>query len=196
MFILFIYIISFGAGAFVLAAFPRLSPLAALFLADAAATAVVFIFNLILKNASVYDPYWSVQPFFVIGAMYLYYKLPFQYFHLLVLIPLACWSLRLTFNWMSGFENLEWEDWRYRDIKSKNIRLSHLIVFLGVMMMPTVLVFFGTVPFWYLLCAQSPDVVLPAAGGVIILLGTIFEFFADNQMRRYKRNKNRGPYYR
>ena len=35
---------------------------AALFIADAAATLLVFAFSLILKNASVYDPYWSVQP--------------------------------------------------------------------------------------------------------------------------------------
>ena len=98
LFILLIYIISFGAGTAVLFAFPRLPPLAALFLADAAATAVVFIFNLLLKNASVYDPYWSVQPIFIIGAMYIYYKLPFQYFHLLVLVPLTFWSLRLTIN--------------------------------------------------------------------------------------------------
>ena len=34
----------------------------ALFLADAAATIIVFIFSLIFGNASVYDPYWSVQP--------------------------------------------------------------------------------------------------------------------------------------
>jgi steroid 5-alpha reductase family enzyme len=95
---------------------------------------------------------------------------------------------------MSGFENLEWEDWRYRDLKSKNPRLSHFIVFIGIMMMPTVLVFLGIVPYWYLLHAQFPGMVLPAAGGFIILLGTTFEFFADNQMRRYKRNKNSGPY--
>ena len=194
LFILLIYIISFGAGTAVLFAFPRLPPLAALFLADAAATAVVFIFNLLLKNASVYDPYWSVQPIFIIGAMYIYYKLPFQYFHLLVLVPLTFWSLRLTINWISGFENLEWEDWRYRELKSKNPRLSHLIVFIGVMMMPTVLVFLGTVPVWYLLNVQSVSIIFPAAGGVIILLGTFLELFADNQMRRYKRKENRGPY--
>ena len=33
-----------------------------LLIADIAATAVTFIFSLIFKNASVYDPYWSVQP--------------------------------------------------------------------------------------------------------------------------------------
>ena len=31
-----------------------------LLIADAAATAATFIFSVIFKNASVYDPYWSV----------------------------------------------------------------------------------------------------------------------------------------
>jgi steroid 5-alpha reductase family enzyme len=194
LFILFIYIISFGAGALVLLAFPAIPPLKALLLADAAATVMVFIFSLFLKNASVYDPYWSVQPIVLIAAMYLYYDLPFQYLHLTVLIPLAFWSLRLTLNWMSGFKNMMWEDWRYKNIKSKNPWLSPLIIFLGVMMMPTVLVFFGTVPYWYFLHAESADMILPAAGGSIILLGAVLELIADSQMRRYKRKKKRSPY--
>jgi len=33
-----------------------------LLIADVAATVATFIFSLIFKNASVYDPYWSVQP--------------------------------------------------------------------------------------------------------------------------------------
>ena len=33
-----------------------------LLIADVAATVVTFVFSVIWKNASVYDPYWSVQP--------------------------------------------------------------------------------------------------------------------------------------
>ena len=33
-----------------------------LLLADAAATVLTFCFSLLFRNASVYDPYWSVQP--------------------------------------------------------------------------------------------------------------------------------------
>lgn len=33
-----------------------------LLMADVAATVLVFAFSLVFKNASVYDPYWSVQP--------------------------------------------------------------------------------------------------------------------------------------
>ena len=33
-----------------------------LLIADAAATVATFVFSVIFRNASVYDPYWSVQP--------------------------------------------------------------------------------------------------------------------------------------
>ena len=33
-----------------------------LLIADVFATVIVFAFSLIFRNASVYDPYWSVQP--------------------------------------------------------------------------------------------------------------------------------------
>ena len=37
--------------------------------ADAVATAVTFVFSLIFSNASVYDPYWSVQPIVILTAL-------------------------------------------------------------------------------------------------------------------------------
>ena len=78
-FVALIYLVAFGVGAIVLWVLsPLMHPLAALFIANAVATVVVFIFNLALKNASVYDPYWSVQPVFVIAGMYWRYGLSFQ----------------------------------------------------------------------------------------------------------------------
>ena len=38
-----------------------------LLFADIFATAIVFAFSLIFDNASVYDPYWSVQPPVILG---------------------------------------------------------------------------------------------------------------------------------
>jgi steroid 5-alpha reductase family enzyme len=190
-----IYLIAFGVGAVVLWFFsPSLHPLAALFIANTAATVIVFIFNLVLKNASVYDPYWSVQPVFVIAGMYWRYGLSFQLPQLLILVPLALWSLRLTLNWAAGFENLNWEDWRYRKFKSENPRTAQLIIFTGIMMMPTCLVFLGTIPYWYLLNKTNLPLVLPVIGGLVILIGTLFEHLADTSIRRYKKNPNRLPY--
>ncbi|MCL2722273.1 MAG: DUF1295 domain-containing protein [Treponema sp.] len=207
--VLCIYIIAFGAGAFVLTAvlplieskqsMQSIHPLVALFIANVTATIVVFIFNLVFKNASVYDPYWSVQPIFIIGAMYLHYGLSFQLAQLYILVPLALWSFRLTINWAAGFDNITWEDWRYRDIKTNYPKLAQLIVFTGIMLMPTCLVFLGTVPYWYLLQvellhAEQLNSILLIIGGIIILTGTVFEHLADTSMRRYKKSSNRSAY--
>lgn len=40
-----------------------------LLIADVAATVVTFIFSLLFHNASVYDPYWSVQPIVIVAAL-------------------------------------------------------------------------------------------------------------------------------
>ena len=37
-----------------------------LFIADLIATVIIYIFSLIFKNASLYDPYWSVIPPFLL----------------------------------------------------------------------------------------------------------------------------------
>lgn len=189
------YLAAFGAGWFVLLKVsPFFHPFTALFAADAAATAVIFIFNLIFKNASIYDPYWSVQPVFIIGAMYLRYGINFQLQHLFVLIPLALWSIRLTVNWAIGFDNLEWEDWRYIKFKTENPKIAQFIVFTGIMMMPTILVFLGTIPYWYFIQADNYNFIIPLIGGMVILTGTLFEHLADTSLRRFKMRSDKGPY--
>lgn len=40
-----------------------------LLIADVVATALTFVFSVIFSNASVYDPYWSVQPIVILAAL-------------------------------------------------------------------------------------------------------------------------------
>lgn len=68
--IIFIYVLAAFCGLFTynyLTDIYSFSYQAALFIADVLATVLVFIFSLIFKNASVYDPYWSVQPPVILG---------------------------------------------------------------------------------------------------------------------------------
>ena len=72
-----------------------------LLLADIFATVIVFIFSLIFANASVYDPYWSVQPPVILGVVLI--KCGASLFGWSVFAAVLLWGLRLTANWVFSF---------------------------------------------------------------------------------------------
>jgi hypothetical protein len=57
-----VYLIAIGAGVVAFNRAEGLNPLVRLFEADFWATVVVWFFGVLLRNSSVYDPYWSVAP--------------------------------------------------------------------------------------------------------------------------------------
>jgi steroid 5-alpha reductase family enzyme len=189
-----VYVLSFGAGGITLYILKDvLPPLLNMFIADSIVTIIVYIFNIVFRNASVYDPYWSVQPPLLLAGFYLVYRIPFNAAHLLITTPLIFWAIRLTVNWAVGFDNLSWQDWRYQDIKQQYPRYEKLIVFFGIMYMPTCLVFLGVIPLWYILNAPLGNHLLSGLGGIIIAAGTLLELIADREMKRYKADPARSP---
>jgi len=184
-----IYIVAFAAAA---GAVVLLSPyisnvILLLFLGDVAATIVVFIFGAIFRNASVYDPYWSVVPPVLIVGYYMMSGAAFDPAHLFIIFPVCFWAVRLTYNWARGFANLKWQDWRYTGFKQKFPRIYPLICFSGIMLMPTFLVFFGMIPF-YVLITGSPNIWLCIVGGAVIMLAALYQTIADAQLRIFRKN--------
>ena len=82
-----------------------------LLIADIVATTVVFAFSLIFKNASVYDPYWSVQPIVILVGIAIFSQL--DTLKIIVLCAVSLWGVRLTANWAYTFKNMQHQDWRY-----------------------------------------------------------------------------------
>ena len=121
------------------------SPIVVVAAADVAATVVIFIFSVIARNSSVYDPYWSVAPIPI--ALYWLSQPSSDGFanprHMLIFALVCLWALRLTTNWAYQWRGLGHEDWRYRDIKRQTGRFYWPVSFLGIHLMPTVLVFVG-----------------------------------------------------
>jgi steroid 5-alpha reductase family enzyme len=185
-----IYVLAFAAGALLLRYLPSARrPLLSTLLADTAATLVVFVFYLIFRNASVYDPYWSVQPPFLALAFYVFCGVPFNPAQLIILAPLCLWAVRLTANWGIGFADLTWQDWRYVDLTRNRPHAAPFIIFFGIMYMPTCLVFLGSVPLYRMAAAwqgTTANLVCAIIGGVIILAGTALEFFSDRAMADWK----------
>ena len=115
-----------------------------LLIADVIATVVTFIFSVIFNNASVYDPYWSVQPIVILVA--LCFGKSLNAVHVLLLIAVCTWGVRLTANWAYTFLSLNHQDWRYTKIKEKTGKLYLLVSFLGIHLFPTLVVYGCVLP--------------------------------------------------
>ena len=118
--LLIIYATAFVAGIFLFMLFERLgvNEYIAILLADVIATVIVWASGVILRTASAYDPYWSLQTL----AIYLCLLFKYQNWHvgtILLLVVISLYSLRLTMNFILGFHSLKYVDWRYKMLKQK-----------------------------------------------------------------------------
>ena len=157
-------------------------------IADVTSTIIIFIFSLILNNASCYDPYWSVAPLSI--AILLLFTKPLNLVRILVSIAVIGWAIRLTINWIYTFDNLKWEDWRYKLLKQKTGFFYPLINLLGIHLFPTIVVYLCLLP---VLFVYNYDV----SFNIFVLIFFIFAIFsfvlqgiADFQMHKYRKNKN------
>lgn len=177
-----IYAIALTCG-YVLARFIPTGMILRLFLTDIFATVIVYIFSIIFKNTSVYDPYWSFVPW-VLAFIAMVETKNFSIPIIVLYIAFSIWSWRLTFNWAVTFKNMTWEDWRYSIYRQNYPRLLFEIInFVGLQMMPTLVVFGGLWPFLSLI--QQGSNYIAFLGAVIILIGASLEFFADYQMHQF-----------
>ena len=118
-----------------------------LLIADVAATVATFIFSLLFQNASVYDPYWSVQPPVILVAFAIGKEL--TAFGILLLVVVSFWAIRLTANWAYTFWGLNHQDWRYTMLNEKTGIFYPVINFVGIHMVPTLVVYGCILPAVY-----------------------------------------------
>ena len=161
-----------------------------LLIADAGATVFVFVFSLIFGNASVYDPYWSVQPIVIIAGYAL--TSGFSSATLLLIISIVIWGVRLTANWAYAFGGLEYQDWRYTKLDLETGKFYPLINFLGIHMFPTMVVYCCVLPAVFVTLEGSRANAGSITGTVICLGAAALQFFADRQMHKYRNSGQKG----
>ncbi len=184
--ILFIYLLALGAAILTLKYAPVPDMIWKTALANFVAMVVVFIFSMIYNNSSVYDPYWSAAPVFIV----LYWLLQagdacFLYKAVWILILL--WGVRLTWNWILKWDSMQDEDWRYRDIRKKTGKFYWVASFFGIHLMPTALVFMGLVPVYFIFMSDVSwlDSWLAVIAFLFTLNAILLEKTADDQLRRF-----------
>ena len=157
---------------------------------DIVATLIIWVFSIVLKNTSLYDPYWSLTPW-ALATYLLFISKVSNVFTFILYIMFSIWSWRLTINWMITFDDLSWEDWRYKSYRARYNRFVYEFINLfGFMMMPTILVFAGLIPL--LLVVANGANAFSLFGSALVLLGTLLEFFADHDMHTFlKETKER-----
>ncbi|HEY7126616.1 MAG TPA: DUF1295 domain-containing protein [Ktedonobacterales bacterium] len=165
-------------------------PLVILGAADFAATVVIFLFSLALKNSSWYDPYWSVvPPFFALFWLLQPGSTGFASLrHTLVFVLICLWALRLTANWGYQWRGIHYEDWRYQDMQKQYGRFYWPVSFLGIHLFPTTLVFLGCLALWPALeHGMQPFNWLDVVALIVTLGAITIETTADLQMRHFRR---------
>lgn len=179
-----VYIIAGAAGILTYGALP-FAPWLSLLLADIAATVAVFLFSLLFGNASVYDPYWSVQPIVILLA-YIAGK-TCSPGGLLITGAITLWGLRLTANWAYTFHGLGHQDWRYTMLKEQTGLFYPLINFIGIHMVPTLIVYGCTLPAVYALAEGGGINIGCLLGCLLSLSATALQGVADWQMQRFRK---------
>src|SRR5690606_4300348 len=96
---------------------------------------------LILKNASLYDPYWSVIPPLLLLCSALYMNVLFELPIMFMMLSISVWGIRLTYNWASLWDGFHHMDWRYERIKRVSPKLYPLTNLLAIQLFPTLIVF-------------------------------------------------------
>ena len=183
--LLIVYLVAVLIGVLTFIGFNRigLNDYFAVLIADVIATVFVWLMGVIFKTASMYDPYWSLQTLVIYLAL-LIRNNNWNLGTVLLLVVLAIYSIRLTANFIIGFDSLSYVDWRYRMLKEKTGKLYPVVNLLGICMFPTLVVYACTLPvityanirefsYW--------DII----GLLIIMLGVFLEFVSDIQMKKF-----------
>lgn len=191
--IVLIYLVAFVGAFFSFQYMPIDNLILKFLVSDLIATLIVYLFSLIFRNPSIYDPYWSVAPM-VIVPFILWHTGSYQFFSIFVLALVELWGLRLTIIWLISFKNLNSIDWRYVQLKEKHPKLWPLLNILGICYLPTLVVFLGLMPifayFSTFATATSINILGFILSAVIGLGGVIIEGVADGQMLKFKKDPN------
>lgn len=190
MYIIISYILALIISLIVGTLINFLHPLLIIFLADISATFFIFFVSCIFRNASFYDPYWSVAP----GVIVIYWFLNSQgnniifLFQIVIFLLVLTWSIRLTFNWARQWQGLYHEDWRYSDLRIKHGKSFWVVNLVGIQLMPTILVFLGCLSLYPIFSMKVNSFnYIELISLFIILLAIIFETVADQQLLKFKK---------
>lgn len=185
------YLATFILGLFLMLYLPEGNSLSKLFLIDIFLTLFIFMFSFRFGNASIYGPYWSVIPAFIIG--YWWYStmaIPNYPVWVVTSAIVLIWSIRLTHNWVRSWQGLQQQDWRHMLYQDKTGKWYLMVNFVGIHMLPTLLVWVACIPIAYIFTSNETFTVLNWVGVLVAVFGILLEIISDNHLRIFRKNSN------
>ncbi len=162
------------------------------------ATIFIYLGSVLLKNSSLYDPFWSVAPVPIV----IYLSIQSEnsiLLKMLIIFPILLWATRLTRNWLISWEGFHHEDFRYIDLKNTNKYKAEFNNFFGIHLFPTFIVNICLYPLVYVFINDVDVNVYLYISSIITLIAVILETVADEQMRKFRsdpRNKGKTMKYK
>ena len=156
------------------------------------ATVFIYVGSVLLKNSSLYDPFWSVAPIPIVVYLAIQSENSIL-LKLLVIFPIMLWALRLTRNWIISWRGFEHEDFRYVDLKNTGKFKAEFINFFGIHLFPAFIVNICLYPLMYIF-VNNVDVNLSLYfASAFTFFAVVLETIADEQMRIFRENsENKG----
>tara|TARA_B100000579_G_C22794352_1_gene836253 strand:+ start:503 stop:1366 length:864 start_codon:yes stop_codon:yes gene_type:complete len=151
------------------------------------ATLLIYIGSVVLKNSSLYDPFWSVAPIPIVVYLAFFYQNSVS-LKVLVLVPIIFWALRLTRNWLISWQGFDHEDFRYVDLKNTNKIKAEFNNLFGIHLFPTLIVNLGLYPLLYVLTNNISVNSLLIFASFFTFSAVVLETIADEQMRTFRVN--------
>jgi len=182
----FLYLSSIFVGITIFLNLESLSLVLRLLVADIGATLVIWVFSLIIKNASAYDPYWSVIPPVMLILLFFYLGLSYSFPIYLMIAGLSVWSLRLTYNWAKNWNGFKEQDWRYTIMYQKSPKLFFLSNLFGIQLFPTLIVFIQLIGAVYFMSIDPSLTIFTWIGFMVMVTAAVIQWIADGQMRQFK----------
>ena len=150
-------------------------------------TLFIYLFSVIHKNSSIYDPFWSVAPVPIV--IFLSVHSPNNLLiNLLIIIPIILWSLRLTLNWICSWNGLLHEDFRYIDLKDTTTFKAFINNLFGIHIIPTLIVNISLYPIQYILLNPVVYFNVLIFASIFTTMSVYLEYVADKQMKIFRSN--------
>ena len=82
------------------------------------------------------------------------------------------------------------QNWRHLVLQDKTGKWYLMVNFLGIHMLPTILVWVACIPIAYIFTSNEPFAIVNWIGVLVALIGILLEFVSDSQLRKFRKSAN------